>query len=98
MDGFNRKRSGSSFGARLQNDRAKRQRTTIELNSVRPTTEQMPYEVVNKPTAEDVGRDGLRRSIGLALQHVGFDAATNEALEGFTETVDTCTCDVWSFT
>ncbi|KAI1290620.1 WD40-repeat-containing domain protein [Xylaria venustula] len=36
-----------------------------------------------------MGRDGLRRSITLALKHVGFDSATEEALEGFTETVET---------
>ncbi len=49
-------------------------------------------DIMNQPTADDVGRDGLRRSIVLALQHVGFDTATKEALEGFTEAVDTCTC------
>ncbi|KAI0526713.1 WD40-repeat-containing domain protein [Xylaria bambusicola] len=36
-----------------------------------------------------MGRDGLRRSITLALKHVGFDSAREEALESFTEMVET---------
>ncbi|KAH7030697.1 uncharacterized protein B0I36DRAFT_242924 [Microdochium trichocladiopsis] len=36
-----------------------------------------------------MGRDGLRRSIALALEHVGFDAATPESLESFTEATET---------
>ncbi|KAI1866622.1 uncharacterized protein JN550_007475 [Neoarthrinium moseri] len=32
----------------------------------------------------DFARDGLQRSIVLALQHVGFDSASREALESFT--------------
>lgn len=92
MEGMSRKRSSSSFSAQRE-DRAKRQRTSrFEADSALSTSEAKPYDVINKPTAEDVGRDGLRRSIALTLQHVGFDSATNEALEGFTETVDTCEC------
>jgi hypothetical protein len=37
-----------------------------------------------------LGRDGLRRSIVLALQHVGFDSASEEALDGFTSATETC--------
>ncbi|EMR61523.1 putative bromodomain associated domain-containing protein [Eutypa lata UCREL1] len=89
MEGMSRKRSSSSFSAQRE-DRAKRQRTSrFEADSALSTSEAKPYDVINKPTAEDVGRDGLRRSIALTLQHVGFDSATNEALEGFTETVET---------
>ncbi|KAI0146236.1 hypothetical protein GGR57DRAFT_479260 [Xylariaceae sp. FL1272] len=40
---------------------------------------------------ETLGRDGLRRSIGLVLEHVGFDAAREDALESFTELVETYT-------
>ncbi|KAI8964285.1 hypothetical protein F5Y11DRAFT_101364 [Daldinia sp. FL1419] len=73
---------------------AKRQRTTEpDSHSVTPTevdmSEKPTYDVVRRPNAEDFGRDGLRRSIGVALKHVGFDAATPDALESFTETVDT---------
>ena len=48
------------------------------------------YDVVRHPSAEAFGRDGLRRAIGIALKHVGFDSATYEALEGFTDAADTC--------
>ncbi len=92
MEGMSRKRYSGSFGAQ-RDDRAKRQRTsTFEADAALSTSETKPYDVINKPTAEDIGRDGLRRSIALTLQHVGFDSATNEELEGFTETVDTCEC------
>lgn len=36
-----------------------------------------------------MSRDGLRRSITLALNHVGFDSAREDALESFTEIVET---------
>ncbi|KAH9995687.1 WD40 repeat-like protein [Xylariaceae sp. FL0662B] len=47
------------------------------------------YDAVNRPTAEDLGRDGMKRAISLVLKHVGFDSAMSDALESFTETVDT---------
>ncbi|KAI1642800.1 uncharacterized protein F4817DRAFT_286862 [Daldinia loculata] len=77
-----------------QEPEAKRQRTIEpDSRSVTPAevdlSERPIYNVVRRPNAEDFGRDGLRRSIGVALKHVGFDAATPDALEGFTETVDT---------
>lgn len=56
-----------------------------------PTPALPSYFQVDKSTAEDVGRDGLQRSIALALQHVGFDGASREAMESFTEVADTCT-------
>lgn len=37
-----------------------------------------------------VNRAGLQRSIGLALQHVGFDCASQDALESFTLMTETC--------
>lgn len=98
MEGMSRKRSSSSFGVH-QNDRAKRQRTsTHKSEPVLPDAEP-EYEAVNQPSSADVGRDGLRRAVVLSLQQVGFDSATNEALEGLTETVDTCACDssAWVF-
>lgn len=82
-----------------QEPEAKRQRTIEpDSRSVTPAevdlSERPIYNVVRRPNAEDFGRDGLRRSIGVALKHVGFDAATPDALEGFTETVDTCMCKI----
>ncbi|GJC85291.1 transcription initiation factor TFIID subunit 8 [Colletotrichum liriopes] len=44
---------------------------------------------VTIPSLDYQAKSGLERSIGLALQHVGFDAATPEAMEGFLGTVET---------
>lgn len=41
-------------------------------------------------TFEDDPRELLERSIALALQHVGFQAASKEAMESFCAQVDTC--------
>ncbi|KAI3342553.1 hypothetical protein F4824DRAFT_446671 [Ustulina deusta] len=74
---------------------SKRQRTTTpkpDATSPVPTpghATHPAYEVVRHPTVESMGRDGLRRSITLTLKHIGFDSATEEALEGFTEMVET---------
>ncbi|KAI8952603.1 hypothetical protein F4801DRAFT_577365 [Xylaria longipes] len=95
MQSISRKRPSAELedGDRLSP--SKRQRTTTlepDATSTTPTsghTTQAAYEAVRRPTAENMGRDGLRRSITLALSHVGFDSATEEALEGFTETVET---------
>ncbi|KAI8623117.1 hypothetical protein F5Y19DRAFT_459847 [Xylariaceae sp. FL1651] len=74
--------------------RSKRQRTTkeagpVSTNSTSVLSADGAYEVVKRPTAEHLGRDGLRRSITLVLKHIGFDSAMEDALEGFTETVET---------
>lgn len=93
MDGISQKRSSSDIGASGPEDRKKRQRTSsagTETQLSSTAVESTP-SVVNKPTCEDLGRDGLTRSIALTLQHVGFDAASKEALMSFTETVETCT-------
>jgi hypothetical protein len=37
-----------------------------------------------------VARRGLRRSIALVLDKVGFDAASEEAMESFSNMVETC--------
>ncbi|KAI0813461.1 hypothetical protein GGR55DRAFT_579530 [Xylaria sp. FL0064] len=90
-----RKRSSLELEDADRQPRFKRQRTvTLKSDSVPPASTaahptQPPYEIVRLPTVESMGRDGLRRSITLALKHVGFDSATEEALEGFTETVET---------
>jgi hypothetical protein len=89
-----------------QNDRlSKRQRTsTLEPERQRTSTlepEPVPnafdvselgaaIEEVQKPSAGDTARDGLRRSVVLVLQQVGFDSASQEALESLTSTVETC--------
>ncbi|EON99472.1 putative bromodomain associated protein [Phaeoacremonium minimum UCRPA7] len=41
------------------------------------------------PTFNEQSRMGIRRGIVLALNHVGFDTATDEALESFTQMTET---------
>ncbi|KAI0454294.1 hypothetical protein F5B21DRAFT_475636 [Xylaria acuta] len=95
MQSISRKRSSVELEDGDRQSTPKRQRTTTlepDATSTASTSghaTQATYEAVRRPTAENMGRDGLRRSITLALSHVGFDSATEEALEGFTETVET---------
>lgn len=42
------------------------------------------------PTHHYQARTGIQRSIAMVLKHDGFDTATPEALESFTEMVETC--------
>ncbi|KAI1112687.1 hypothetical protein F5Y14DRAFT_421083 [Nemania sp. NC0429] len=78
-----------------RHSRSKRQRIitlhpdAANTGSTSNDAAQAPYEATRHPTDENMARDGLRRSITLALNHVGFDAAAEEALESFTETVET---------
>lgn len=44
------------------------------------------------PNEYNVHREGLQRSIALALDHVGFDTASEEAMESFTTMTETCQC------
>ncbi|GAP85754.1 putative bromodomain associated domain-containing protein [Rosellinia necatrix] len=94
MMNISRKRSSVELEGVGPQSHSKRQRTTT-LDTEAPSTvldsgrtTEAAYESLRRPTAESMGRDGLRRSIALALDHVGFDSATEEALEGFTETVE----------
>ncbi|KAJ8132817.1 hypothetical protein O1611_g810 [Lasiodiplodia mahajangana] len=95
MDNTSRKRSGVELEDADHISRSKRQRTTTLEPDTGSTifsssnATQTIYEAVRRPTAENTARGGLRRSITLALNHVGFDSATEEALEGFTEMVET---------
>jgi len=41
-------------------------------------------------TTDELAKCGLRRSLALALQKVGFDAAAPEALESFVTMTETC--------
>jgi hypothetical protein len=41
-------------------------------------------------TVDELGKKGLRRSIALALQKVGFESAEPEAMESFTLMAETC--------
>lgn len=46
------------------------------------------------PNEYNVHREGLERSIALALDHVGFDAASEEAMESFITMTETCQCSL----
>ncbi|KAI1761955.1 WD40-repeat-containing domain protein [Hypoxylon sp. FL1150] len=86
-----RKRSDSTLNEEHQ---SKRQRTADPESQSATPIEIIPSEktseVVRHP---DLGRDGLQRSIALALDYIGFDATTNDALESFTELVETYTLE-----
>lgn len=43
------------------------------------------------PTTEELASKGLRRAIALALEKVGFDSATPDAMESFAAMAETCT-------
>ncbi|KAI0197944.1 hypothetical protein F4808DRAFT_452304 [Astrocystis sublimbata] len=95
MQSIPRKRSVSDLDDGDCQVTHKRQRTTTLEPDATPTTPALSqptkaaYEAARHPTVENMGRGGLRRSVTLALKHVGFDSATEEALEGFTEAVET---------
>ncbi|PNP50245.1 hypothetical protein THARTR1_09076 [Trichoderma harzianum] len=42
------------------------------------------------PTVHQFARTGIQRSIAMVLSHDGFDAASPEAMESFTELVEQC--------
>ncbi|KAI1178052.1 hypothetical protein F4777DRAFT_539212 [Nemania sp. FL0916] len=86
--------SGELEDADCQSPSKRRRTTTAEPNFVSTApvpsrTQPAAYQVTNRSTAESMAREELRRSIALTLKHVGFTSATTEALEGFTEIVET---------
>ncbi|KAI1389287.1 uncharacterized protein F4822DRAFT_195810 [Hypoxylon trugodes] len=95
----NESRKRPSDGEHEEAISPKRQRTNesesrpVTPVEVVPATTKLKHEVVSQPTADDFGRQGLKISIALALEHIGFESATKEALESFTETVDTYITD-----
>lgn len=48
-------------------------------------------EAAKVPTVTALARTGLHRSIALTLEKVGFDSASEEAMESFTNIIETCT-------
>ncbi|KAI0018671.1 hypothetical protein F4780DRAFT_781199 [Xylariomycetidae sp. FL0641] len=99
MEDISRKRASSGDDSYGHEDRVKRQRTaTLESGSTPAESISLhhtaaegtlEFDVIKQPTAADLGRDGLQRSIALALQHVGFETANQDALESFTEATET---------
>jgi transcription initiation factor TFIID subunit 8 len=96
---FDRKRSSTSDETNQQDVHpSKRQRTTTQA-PVNETVTANAFDAINHTTAAEklkkaseanFAHDGLQRSIVLALQHVGFDSASPEALESLTTATETC--------
>jgi transcription initiation factor TFIID subunit 8 len=70
---------------------AKRQRTTPStvILKYEPSTEEQQCSAA-RTTAEELVRKGLRRSIALALQKVGFESAAPDAMESFVSMTEEC--------
>jgi hypothetical protein len=59
-----------------------------ELTAVEATDSPSAFE--SRPIFNDEPTHLLERSIVLALEHIGFDGASKEALESFRGEVDSC--------
>ena len=74
--------------------------STTEPTSKRRRLEQMTpppdgpsfYHISDVPSFDDNPQTLLRRSCALALQHVGFDGASKEALAAMCSQVKACQC------
>ena len=71
---------------------ASKRRKTPSCNTPSTSDELAPIESrgLSIATADGIARDGLRRSIALVLDRVGFDSASEDALESFASMVETC--------
>lgn len=73
---------------------AKRQRTLSSTSTAHsaesPVAAILPTRIDGPPNFNEQHRMELRRAITLALGHVGFDSASEEALESFTHMTETC--------
>ncbi|KFH46802.1 Transcription initiation factor TFIID subunit-like protein [Hapsidospora chrysogenum ATCC 11550] len=47
-------------------------------------------KVSTTPTLHSQARSSIQRSIAMVLKHIGFDSAAPEALESFTQIIETC--------
>lgn len=75
------------------NPPTKRQRTESSSNTRPvevPVVNDGTFPVDEPQNQYYVNRAALQRSLGLALQHVGFDSASKEAMESFTLMTETC--------
>ncbi|KAI1091206.1 hypothetical protein F5B19DRAFT_281411 [Rostrohypoxylon terebratum] len=83
-----RKRPSTGGSERSQGHQSKRQKTadaasrSLTPNAASPG--RLGCKVDSGPTVHDLGRDGLKRSIGLQLQQAGFHSSKGDALEAFT--------------
>lgn len=82
-----RKRASSAANESPVN---KRLRLLPPHSTQQPEANGIAHEATGMITSGEVARAGIRRGIALALDQVGFEGATEEALESFTSIVDTC--------
>lgn len=80
----------SDSGRCIEEPPTKRVRMEPELPRTPPPEEDIFDGSSKARFADDDPHQLLLRSIALALQHVGFDSASPEALEAFCSQVDTC--------
>jgi hypothetical protein len=88
MSAESRKRpaEASQNGTEPKRQRTQSPQTILSLGQL----ESSPFASV-AATVDELGKKGLRRSIALALQKVGFESAEPEAMESFTLMAETCT-------
>jgi hypothetical protein len=82
-----RKRASSSNSELPVN---KRPRTLSFRSSHATEADGTAQKAAKVPTTAELARAGLRRSITLALEQVGFQSASEEAMESFSSIVETC--------
>lgn len=93
---LSRKRSSaeqSQEGASPIEPNSKRRRVDepVKPRTPSPTPEPMVLaEAFTTPLYDDAPKYLLQRTCALALNHVGFDSATKEAMESFSAQIDTC--------
>ncbi len=76
----------------IEEHTSKRARLENEFPVTPPPEEEEKWQrpVVKTTMFDDDPRQLLERSIALACNHVGFEAASKEAMEAFCAEVDTC--------
>lgn len=82
-----RKRALSSQNDMPESKRRRRSSADLAQTSEISTRS---HESSSTLTADEVAKKGLRRSIALVLDRVGFDSASEEAMESFATMVETC--------
>jgi len=69
----------------------------VELPQTPPPDDAPKIDVSREPLFDDDVRQLLSRSVATTLKHVGFDGATEEALEGICSEVSTCQSTILHF-
>ncbi len=69
---------------------SKRQRTSSSHTIPSPEGTDIPRHGASVESPDELAKKGLRRSIGLVLDKIGFDSADHQALETFTQLAEAC--------